>query len=248
MGRRRCTPRLASMPGTKPTSYAAVLPSGKRRSGGVSVLIGLDIGTTGARALAVDETGAVVADASAPYPLLTPHPGWAEQHPEDWWRAAQDALRQVTAAVRAANGGEIVGLGLTGQMHGAVFLDAADSVIRPALLWNDQRTEAQCARSRSASARRGCSPSRATRRYGLSGAENPLAARGGTGELCPRRARGAAERLHPPPAHWGVGDGCLRCVRHTVARCARGATGPRKSSTRWKSRVHGYRKSTKGRT
>lgn len=106
------------------------------------VLIGLDIGTTGARALAVDDAGAVVADASVPYPLLTPHLGWAEQHPEDWWRAAQDALRQVAAAVPAA--GEIVGLGLTGQMHGAVFLDAADAIIRPALLWNDQRTEAQC--------------------------------------------------------------------------------------------------------
>jgi len=110
----------------------------------VSVLIGLDIGTTGARALAVDDTGAVRADASVPYPLLTPHPGWAEQRPEDWWQAAQDALRQVAAAVRRANGGEIVGLGLTGQMHGAVFLDAADHAIRPALLWNDQRTEAQC--------------------------------------------------------------------------------------------------------
>lgn len=106
------------------------------------MLLGLDVGTSGARALAVDaEDGAVLASASADYPLSTPRPGWAEQHPADWWRASREVL--ATAAARA--GGEIAGLGLTGQMHGSVFLDAGDAVIRPALLWNDQRTGAECA-------------------------------------------------------------------------------------------------------
>lgn len=108
----------------------------------MSILLGLDIGTGGARAIATDEAGAVIAEASAEYPLLTPRPGWTEQHPENWWRGVREALGQVAARVR--DRGEIAGLGLTGQMHGAVFLDERDEVIRPALLWNDQRTEAQC--------------------------------------------------------------------------------------------------------
>ncbi len=106
------------------------------------ILLGLDIGTTGARTIAVDERGVVVVAASAGYPLATPQPGWSEQDPEDWWRAACETLRAVGVQVA---GREIVGLGLTGQMHGATFLDAADQPIRPALLWNDQRTAVQCA-------------------------------------------------------------------------------------------------------
>jgi xylulokinase len=106
----------------------------------VSVLLGLDVGTGGARAVAVDDSGSIVAEASSEYPLLSPRPGWAEQRAEDWWQASKEALGKVAAEVD----GEIAGLGLTGQMHGSVFLDSADQVIRPALLWNDQRTEAQC--------------------------------------------------------------------------------------------------------
>ncbi len=103
-------------------------------------MLGLDIGTTGARALAVDESGQVLASASAEYPLYSPRPGWTEQHPEDWWQASRKVLGSVAAAVP----GQVASLGLTGQMHGAVFLDSKDSVIRPALLWNDQRTASQC--------------------------------------------------------------------------------------------------------
>src|SRR5689334_343712 len=99
----------------------------------MSVLVGLDIGTTGARAVAVDESGKVVAAASDDYPLYTPRPGWTEQHPEDWWQAT----RSVLAAVAHAVPGKVSSLGLTGQMHGAVFLDPENNVIRPALLWND---------------------------------------------------------------------------------------------------------------
>lgn len=93
--------------------------------------------------MAVDTEGKLAAEASSGYPLYTPKPGWTEQSPEDWWHAAKEALSHVADKVREA-GGEIAGLGLTGQMHGAVFLDAAGEVIRPALLWNDQRTAAQC--------------------------------------------------------------------------------------------------------
>jgi xylulokinase len=110
------------------------------------LVLGLDVGTTGARAVLVDESGAVRAAAASDYPLHTPRPGWTEQDPADWWAGARAAVGRVVASAP----GEVVGLGLTGQMHGAVFLDAADEVIRPALLWNDQRTAAQCERITSA--------------------------------------------------------------------------------------------------
>lgn len=105
----------------------------------MSVLVGLDVGTGGARAVAVEESGEVVAEASSEYPLYSPRPGWTEQDPADWWDGAKEVLGKVAAEV-----GEVGGIGLTGQMHGAVFLDGSDRVIRPALLWNDQRTQAQC--------------------------------------------------------------------------------------------------------
>ncbi len=103
-------------------------------------LIGLDVGTSGARAVAIDSLGTVVAAASAGYPLSVPRPGWTEQDPEDWWTASRQVLQGVVSQLRDPP----LGLGLTGQMHGSVFLDAGDRVIRPALLWNDQRTEEQC--------------------------------------------------------------------------------------------------------
>ena len=106
----------------------------------MSVHVGLDVGTGGARAVAVDESGGVVAEASSEYPLASPRPGWTEQDPADWWEGAREALGRVAAEAE----GEIAGIGLTGQMHGSVFLDSSDAVIRPALLWNDQRTGPQC--------------------------------------------------------------------------------------------------------
>ena len=106
----------------------------------MSLLLGLDVGTGGARAVAVNEEGRVVAEASSGYPLHSPRPGWTEQDPRDWWEGSREALGKVAAAIED----EVVGLGLTGQMHGSVFLDSSDEVIRPALLWNDQRTYRQC--------------------------------------------------------------------------------------------------------
>jgi xylulokinase len=101
-------------------------------------LVGLDVGTTGAKAVAVSPRGEVLARAEEEYPLSIPQPGWAEQDPEDWWRASERALAAVGAKEAAA-------VGLTGQMHGLVLLDSADRVLRPAILWNDQRTAAECA-------------------------------------------------------------------------------------------------------
>jgi len=103
------------------------------------VALGIDVGTTGARAVAVDERGTVVAVRTAAYPLLTPRPQWTEQDPAEWWRGVREVLSGI------ATEGEVVGIGLTGQMHGSVFLDRNGEVIRPALLWNDQRTGDQCA-------------------------------------------------------------------------------------------------------
>ncbi len=103
----------------------------------MSALVGLDVGTSAVKAIAVSPGGEVLARAEEGYPLSTPRPGWAEQDPEDWWRATE-------AALAALDCDEIAGIGLSGQMHGLVALDAADRVIRPAILWNDQRTAAQC--------------------------------------------------------------------------------------------------------
>jgi xylulokinase len=105
----------------------------------MTVLVGLDVGTTGLKALAVDPDGAVVAGAERSYPLSTPRAGWSEQDPEDWWLAAEATLDEVSA------GREVAGIGLSGQMHGLVALDSGDRVLRPAILWNDQRTGEECA-------------------------------------------------------------------------------------------------------
>jgi xylulokinase len=101
-------------------------------------LVGLDVGTTGVKAISISPTGEVLGRAEEDYPLSIPQPGWAEQDPEDWWRASERALAAVEADRAAATG-------LTGQMHGLVLLDASDRVLRPAILWNDQRTGAECA-------------------------------------------------------------------------------------------------------
>ncbi|MGZ8651795.1 MAG: xylulokinase [Actinomycetota bacterium] len=109
----------------------------------MTVAIGVDVGTTGARAVAVEAGGGVVAARSSGYPLLTPHPQWTEQDPSGWWSATREVLTAVSGECREA-GHAVVGVGLTGQMHGSVFLDRSGEVIRPAILWNDQRTGGQC--------------------------------------------------------------------------------------------------------
>jgi xylulokinase len=100
-------------------------------------LVGLDVGTTGVKAIAITPEGEVVASAEEGYSLSTPQPGWSEQDPEDWVRASEKALARLDTRTRR--------VGLAGQMHGLVCLDERDRVLRPAILWNDQRTGAECA-------------------------------------------------------------------------------------------------------
>ena len=101
-------------------------------------LVGLDVGTTGVKAIAISPDGEVLAQAERGYPLATPRRTWAEQDPEDWWRASEAALAELGWR-------EEEPLGFSGQMHGLVALGAGDEVLRPAILWNDQRTAAECA-------------------------------------------------------------------------------------------------------
>jgi xylulokinase len=105
--------------------------------------LGLDISTTGSKALLVDENGAVVATASSPHTLQTPRPLWSEQDPREWWEAVSASIRSVLQQA-GASGESVAAVGLTGQMHGLVLLDGAGQVLRPAILWNDQRTQSQC--------------------------------------------------------------------------------------------------------
>ena len=99
--------------------------------------IGIDLGTSSAKLLLVDEHGKITASVAEEYPLSFPQPGWSEQNPEDWWEAVQRGIQQLT---KGADRSEICGIGVGGQMHGLVVLDENDCVIRPAILWNDGRT------------------------------------------------------------------------------------------------------------
>src|SRR5689334_5538327 len=105
--------------------------------------LGIDVGTGGTRALLVDERGKVRHACTAPHEdMLMERPLWAEQRPQNWWDAAQEAVRSVLAQA-GVSGLDVRGIGLSGQMHGLVILDSADQVIRPALIWCDQRSQAQ---------------------------------------------------------------------------------------------------------
>ena len=105
--------------------------------------LGMDIGTSGTKTILMDAEGAVVASATESYPLHTPKPLWSEQEPDDWWAAAVRGARKVLAAA-GVEGKQVLGIGLSGQMHGLVLLDKAGRPLRRAILWNDQRTAAEC--------------------------------------------------------------------------------------------------------
>jgi xylulokinase len=110
----------------------------------MGVFLGIDIGTSGTKTLAIDARGTILADAMETYPCYVPQPLWSEQDPEDWWQATIKSVRKVLQKARLKPA-EVKGIGLSGQMHGSVFLDKRDRVIRRAILWNDQRTAAECA-------------------------------------------------------------------------------------------------------
>lgn len=110
----------------------------------MSYYLGIDIGTSGTKTLLVTAAGEILAEATENYALYHPKPLWSEQNPDDWWTAVVKTVQTVMKKAKAKPG-EVRAIGLSGQMHGSVFLDKNNKVIRPALLWNDQRTAAECA-------------------------------------------------------------------------------------------------------
>lgn len=109
----------------------------------MAALIGIDLGTSGVKVLAIDQKGRTLAAASESYPLFQPKAGWSEQNPEDWWAGVTRAIRKILADP-ALSETPIHALAISGQMHGSVFLDGKNEVIRQPLLWNDTRTFSQC--------------------------------------------------------------------------------------------------------
>src|SRR5687767_2793434 len=109
----------------------------------MQAFLGIDVSTTASKAVLLDESGALLGVASNAHTVQSPQPLWSEQDPADWWKASASSIRQVLAAT-GTTGADVRAIGLTGQMHGLVLLDENRSVLRPAILWNDQRTGAQC--------------------------------------------------------------------------------------------------------
>ncbi len=111
----------------------------------IRAVLGIDVGTTSVKAMLVGSDGAVIAESEVGHPITVPRPGWAEQHPDIWWRSTTLAARKAMQLADKDNRSiEVAAVGLGGQMHSSVFLDGDGEVIRPALLWNDVRTTPQC--------------------------------------------------------------------------------------------------------
>ncbi len=115
----------------------------------MKVYLGIDVGTSGTKTLAMREDGKILATVTIEYPLSSPKPGWSEQNPSDWWNATVKSVPKVLKKGKIKPG-NVAGIGLSGQMHGSVFLDKKHQVIRPAILWNDQRTAEECEQIESA--------------------------------------------------------------------------------------------------
>ena len=109
----------------------------------MAYLLGIDVGTSGTKALICDEGGSILASETVEHPSYHPKPLWSEQQPQDWWQTTVASVRKAVAQA-GISGKEISAIGLSGQMHGAVFLDKHNEVLRPAILWNDQRTAEEC--------------------------------------------------------------------------------------------------------
>ncbi|MBN2581226.1 MAG: xylulokinase [Pirellulales bacterium] len=110
----------------------------------MSCYLGIDLGTSGAKALLMDTAGKILATASAEHPIAAPRPGWSEQKPDDWWRSATQAVRRALHRAKV-DPADVAAIGLSGQMHGLVLTDGDGEVLRPAILWNDQRTAREAA-------------------------------------------------------------------------------------------------------
>ncbi len=183
-------------------------------------LLGIDVGTGGTRALLIDESGTVVASAIHEHePFASPRSGWAEQDPRDWWKACQRAVRKLLADSRIPSS-EIACIGLSGQMHGAVLLDRNDEVLRPALIWCDQRTAAECRYLNETIGPR--APGGADfepRAHQLHPYQAAVGADQRTRNLAAISQLSAAQGLRPLLSHRGAGNRRSRCLGHLAARC-----------------------------
>ena len=130
--------------GIRPSSDSDARDTLARMSHDAPLFLGIDIGTSGTKCVIIDTRGQVVADATVEHPVSYPKPGWAEQDPEDWWTSTVAAVKQACASA-AGLAPRVEAIGLSGQMHGLVTLDAQGSVVRPCILWNDSRSAAICA-------------------------------------------------------------------------------------------------------
>ena len=173
--------------------------------------LGIDIGTSSVKAVIVDDKDTVVEQASAPLNVSRPQAGWSEQNPADWWSATNAAVKALPAATRKA----VKAVGLSGQMHGATLLDAADKPLRPAILWNDGRSETamrHAREGRAALARH----HRQHRDARLHRAEAGVGARERAGGVQGHALRAAAQGLRAPADDGREGQRLLGCRRHAV--------------------------------
>ena len=202
----------------------------------MTALIGLDIGTTSVKGIAVAPDGEVLAVARTPTTRCrTPRPGWAEQDPEDWWRATEEALGALAAAT-------VAGIGLSGQMHGLVTLDAADRVRSARRSSGTTSAPARSApRSRSGRLRPARRADRQPRADRLHRAEAAVAAQARARQLRAHRARDAAQGLRAAAADRRAGDRRRRRLRHAAARRRRTGAGATRCSTRSRSTAAGCR-------
>ena len=169
-----------------------------------TLFLGIDVSTTGAKALLIDGAGTVVATASTALNVSTPRPLWSEQDPLDWWQGAVASIRHALADA-GASGADVTAIGLTGQMHGLTLLDKNNEVLRPAILWNDQRTGAECDdMTELVGFARLLADHRQQGAHRLHRAEDPLGAQARAGDLRPHRPHLAAQRLCPLPIDRGV--------------------------------------------
>ena len=188
------------------------------------VAVGIDVGTSAVKVIAVAEDGEVLERREVPYPLSTPRPGWSEQNPDDWWEATEKALDGLTDGV--------AGIGLSGQMHGLVTLDSSDRPIRPAILWNDQRTGAECAEIEERVGFDRLVELTGNRALtGFTAPEAAVAAQARARDLRADRARDAAQGLRAAAAHRRAGDRRRRRVRHAAGWTWRSGAGATRCSS-----------------
>ena len=181
-------------------------------------LLGIDVSTTATKALLIDDAGAVIAVAATEYPFETPQPLWTEQDAALFWDGTVQSVRAVLAKT-GINPADIAGVGLSGQMHGLVTLDAAGQPLRPCILWNDQRTARPVRRDHGTRRPRARAPAhRQPRAHRLHRAEGAVGAAERAGDLRPHRAHAAAQGLRALQAHRRVLQRSLGCLGHVAVR------------------------------